>query len=1428
MTKQSKTEWYKDQNGFIKGALIADAADWVNTFGYDSITYLDLNGEAHELKTTGRDRGKVAYLGSIHEAINGKPYVTVTVINQRASVPNESYTGSNEVVDRLWDDYQSNNSTPKKHKKRALRPQPVKSKEKVEAAQKKRNVLKDKALYGRLSNDPQGNQAAYLIAKGILGFIPRGKVRYGTDKHGDFAAIQLFNIKGEFVGLQRFYDRDIKGRDTNKDFTWGLVKSGACHILGDIDKDYDGIAYICEGYADGVVSYGHSENPTFIALDAYNLDAVAQAIKSEYPKAQGVVICDNDAYKYGDGIDNIGVLRGIEAAKKAGYRFVIPDFSSHNQFGKPKDLWDLWQLGGDQAVVDLLNAPKKTVEDEGFTWDYLGLKSLLGAMKNIAQKAIKLANPQKAIETVTNALAPHSERLDINVDKLSEHAKDAADNALLRLKKRIVARYKGRLATPNQTVNIQRDLNGIGLDHKTMVIQSGLGTGKTQWIKDVVLAHKDVEDALVVLPRITLAKSSSNRLEAANYEDIKSASPQKRHDMDTRRIVSVSNSLELLEALLYFPVNKQFDVVVLDEVELNIHHLFGNTFSGKERAAALEILKRWVKNARYVICAQAQITPLTLDFLKDCGRSDIHVIRNDYQRYKELSVDLFAQKADCRMQLDEWIEQGKPVIVPCTSAKFARGLAKELHEKYPKLRILEIDRDNANEPKQAKFLADSNGNLKNWDVVVHSPSLEQGVSIDTPHFKNVVGFCDAGEGICAPDSFVQMMFRSRHLDKVAIHVDPRIEDKPTDYKQYLAEQANRYNTVVNHVEPIEGGQHNIFITVTDDVILAAKAQAATQATKNRTQEEVYAILVSMGCDITIKEHGDKDNDAGVEALKSATHLQKLEYNERVANAPLIMASQCQEIKESTKATLDENYMVKRHQLERELAIGLDQLDEDEKIAMFDLWGQGKVQKTLNALGQAVLKPMHAIAVARHYLETQPQNSTAQGFWIQWFIRAGILETLGVKFIDGTFVCSSTQWLSFEDLKATWWWQWALEYRDAINGAGLGARIRKGELPDKAIISCINGWIRSIGLSLSSKTIDLNWCQKNDGFVTCLAVNILKNKQEASDKNDRPRIKVYQVNFKANPLFDVLSRRFEAGTMPYAKTADDYLEAKAQDDASTGIQPQNQNMPKPIESERFMARRLIQNGILDSLHIKLNDAGIYECEPEFMFTYKDLKDTSWYQWACEHKEVVNNADLGGRISGKAPSDKVLGLWIRALGIKVAVTKIDRSKLLDIKGEIFNPTETVACTTSTRDVVHTTKHAGVKNKSKGKRELIRAYKINPKSMKNLMDTMGIKEPAKPDDQIDQPMPSELAPIAQDNNVPSPQSVPVDVPYGDEPPIEFYAQYALDDLPALVDGASDGWERPTKRTLTPKTPQEIAAYEVFAEIAWIDEARGKWWQQ
>ncbi len=58
---------------------------------------------------------------------------------------------------------------------------------------------------------------------------------------------------------------------------------------------------------------------------------------------------------------------------------------------------------------------------------------------------------------------------------------------------------------------------------------------------------------------------------------------------------------------------------------MNIQHLFSGAVPDNEREAILHAVQDVVRTADYVICTQAGVTPLTLEFLTSCGRTDTHV-----------------------------------------------------------------------------------------------------------------------------------------------------------------------------------------------------------------------------------------------------------------------------------------------------------------------------------------------------------------------------------------------------------------------------------------------------------------------------------------------------------------------------------------------------------------------------------------------------------------------------------------------------------------------------------------------------------------------------------------------------------------------------------------------------------------------------------
>jgi hypothetical protein len=1036
-------------------------------------------------------------------------------------------------------------------------------------APKARNVKHDIDAFQQLSTVPQNDPAAYFKPKQFADLIALDQIgldiRYGSDKHGHFAAILLKNAEnGEPAGVQRFYDRNIKGRSTNQDFTWGMSTKAASFVIGTFN-DKTKLVLFSTDLASGSVLHYLLGFTVIVTLNHNNIKHVSTAFNKNYPAIDGFVVCDNHAHQY-DQMDNVGVLRGVSAAKVAGYQYIIPNFADYDQSSKPISIFDLWQLGGDDAIKSLLDAakvPPRGKKWQQFNLSHIGLRNTdetctIGlqsgckvALKPLHQAILGLVNsicyraPFQLLEDakfeIAKAIRAQKKRLGsfqrYDDSELLQYADFAVERAYYERTHLLLQTRYERLIKSDQDVT--EKWTNIALEHKTIVINSGLGTGKTEWIKRNCLCGQ-FESVLIMPPRRSLAKNMALRFSdqsleivVLDYEDVKTASPKERREMDTRMMTVVPNSLSKVGL-----TGSEFhDVVVLDEIELLIHHIYSKAIPENERQDIIKRFRSLIKNGDIAICAQAGITELTRDFMKSCGR-EIFVVHNSFKRFEGLLVDFFMHKDDCMARLKSLCDADVPVLVPCSSLKFSQGLFKELSERYPEKRILLLNRENAASAAQSRFLTHPNVEAKFWDIVIFTPVLEQGVSIDEPRFKEVVAFCNVGEGTGTPDAFVQMPFRTRKIERLSLWCDPKQEDKPTGFETYLAEAVNRFNVAFESLEDKGNGKHRLSFEISDDVILAAKAKAANAAAKNNTIGELYAILTGeMGCAVNIVyDAADDLKKVGKEILQGAKEKQKVEFRERTQNALKISVPTYEELMEKRILSESEQWQLKRHKLERELCVDLDSLRcDDEREAVFVQWNQGRGAKFVYGLGEGVLSEVHALPVTEFLLENKPQVSEYQGFRTRYLIRRGLLESLHIGFdhVSGDFSFDQDFKFRYADFRSTWWFRFACENRDAVNGSSLGARI-KGDVPSDNEIGL---WIRAMGVCLKSQMVDL---------VTGFDFHIIKKIESKPCHKKRKQHRIYNVNPEAmQPLIDTLKRRHKAGNMPWVQLAERHLSSQQQ-------------------------------------------------------------------------------------------------------------------------------------------------------------------------------------------------------------------------------------------------------------------------------------------
>ena len=136
------------------------------------------------------------------------------------------------------------------------------------------------------------------------------------------------------------------------------IKGNMIWLSEHLDKDYDGVIRICEGWSTGCTIRDITKSPVICALNANNMVDVAVQLRRKYVHAALKICADNDQW----GKENTGMKYAFEASHLTGATVYWPDF--HNLdlsyvTPKPTDFNDLCKLAGSNLVKKNLIAIKK-------------------------------------------------------------------------------------------------------------------------------------------------------------------------------------------------------------------------------------------------------------------------------------------------------------------------------------------------------------------------------------------------------------------------------------------------------------------------------------------------------------------------------------------------------------------------------------------------------------------------------------------------------------------------------------------------------------------------------------------------------------------------------------------------------------------------------------------------------------------------------------------------------------------------------------------------------------------------------------------------------------------------------------------------------------------------------------------------------------
>lgn len=304
------------------------------------------------------------------------------------------------------------------------------------------------------------------------------------------------------------------------------------------------------------------------------------------------------------------------------------------------------------------------------------------------------------------------------------------------------------------------DLEGV------LVVKAPMGAGKTQEVGRPFLdaARKSGRTAMAVCHRITLTAELARRMDLPNYQDA-------GIDDIARGVAVCLPSItrpDIAEAL------PSPDAIFIDEIAQVLQFLTSDMCSGKGggNRAVHDHLCKIVGSARAVVVADAHVDARTISFLEKCRpREQFRIIEVEPGPCGKRAEVFGYDDGPVIDGVARELAQGGKVWLACEGKNKAESLAALF--KRENYRVMCVTSHTKQEDLTRRFLEDADEMSREFDLVVSSPAISSGLSIEHragAHFT-LGAFVGSGTQI-RPEDAMQQLGRVRYLQRFMIGVKP--------------------------------------------------------------------------------------------------------------------------------------------------------------------------------------------------------------------------------------------------------------------------------------------------------------------------------------------------------------------------------------------------------------------------------------------------------------------------------------------------------------------------------------------------------------------------------------------------------------------------------------------------------------------------------
>ncbi len=569
------------------------------------------------------------------------------------------------------------------------------------------------------------------------------------------------------------------------------------------------------------------------------------------------------------------------------------------------------------------------------------------------------------------------------------------------------------------------------------LVKAGLGAGKTERVLKPL--SDTAQGAVVAITnRVSLVSDLCKRLRLANYQ--------------TTAIGGIATTTALGVCLKSITNPKFGDplaraqTVLVDEISAAV----------RECHAPDGVLGKAAKTTWQRLCDLLRRAQVATGVDADLSTADVLALHPEMQgravRVIVVKPEPTALTAEIGDSTQVWtaildaVEKGEPCRIFSDSAGQIRKLAALITESYPERRVLAIHSTKGvattGDPIVQAALADINQAAPHLDVLLHSPSVESGVSLTTPRFTRSFGiYC----GQVTPAAFIQMARR----DRTATHFTLGILGNGARWAE-----TKRGNILANldatHRRTVEiaaiEGRYRMEVTPATpwDARVAAYKASRNRAT-NLYAQGLWFRLEALGATVTPLENALIDR----KVLSAAADLARASYREAILSARDITADDRETLEQTYQPTPEQSAEMARYDCAETLATPVD----DDAL---DVWNEGKVTGAVRRFEAMQAAPLAGLAqdVADDAAEI-PTAARSNRLSETEAIRTAF-EVFGFDIATGAGeIDAATALDAFENLKAS-------PCRAALEHFGL---MRFDKMPPKYSVRWAGEFLERLGISL---------------------------------------------------------------------------------------------------------------------------------------------------------------------------------------------------------------------------------------------------------------------------------------------------------------------------------------------------------------------------